>query len=447
MPRAPKLSALRADASSRSAALALALAKVRSSPAWTTDVSETDLCMHHPPFGLRDTASRIKGILWNALPRRNSSEAGSRGGGGAGHNATKMIVEDGLVVSGRRLAGPRVPENETEMLEACLQLARLFKRITGRPTRPHHGTCAVVGSSGGLTGSGQGALIDAHDAVYRFNSAPVGGPYEADVGNRTSVWVASHVPWRAQARRIAALGASRLDSVTAVTSLSSASSEGAALYCFNPWLGACHVDAMGGKRLGVSSPLFISPALVTAMMQIQITSGGKSGGVVRPSTGLMGVGLALASCARVSLFGFGNDSDPGMQGHCNHYYDCRTNQTNYFAGRMGYHDWHGQWRALAALIDLGALRYFPPTGKPNTFTTRPTAGVMRPVGRGARRGAVARAASNRSESTVVRGGGKPGSKAGSKPGKAGGAGGGNAVRRAASAAGASIGACPGCKSR
>ena len=194
MPRAPKLPALHADASSRSAALALALAKVRSSPAWTTDVSETNLCMHHPPFGLRDTASRIKGILWNALPRRNSSEAGSRGGGGAGRNATKMIVEDGLVVSGRRLAGPRVPENETEMLEACLQLARLFKRITGRPTRPHHGTCAVVGSSGGLAGSGQGGLIDAHDAVYRFNSAPVGGPYEADVGNRTSVWVASHVP-------------------------------------------------------------------------------------------------------------------------------------------------------------------------------------------------------------------------------------------------------------
>ena len=42
-----------------------------------------------------------------------------------------------------------------------------------------------------LAGSGQGGLIDAHDAVYRFNSAPVGGPYEADVGNRTSVWVAS----------------------------------------------------------------------------------------------------------------------------------------------------------------------------------------------------------------------------------------------------------------
>ena len=70
------------------------------------------------------------------------------------------------------------------------------------------------------------------------------------------------------------------------------------------------------------------------------------------------------------------------------YYDCRTNQTNYFAGRMGYHDWHGQWRALAALINLGAIEYVAPTGAPNTFLkakpTKPAGG-----GRGAaRRGEV-----------------------------------------------------------
>jgi hypothetical protein len=413
MPRAPKLPALKAEVGSRQAALAIALARVRASAPWTADVSELELCMHHPPFGLRDQTGRIKGILWNALPRRNAS--------GEAANATLTRSSDGLLVSGRRLAGgtaTRLPENETETLQACLQLARLFKRITGRPSRVHYGTCAVVGSSGGLTGSGQGARIDAHDAIYRFNNAPVGGPYEADVGNRTSVWVASHVPWRGQARRVAALAAAAVN----LGGEGLAREEAAALYCFNPWLGACHVDAMGGKRLGIHAPpLLISPALVAAMMQIQITSGGKSGGVVRPSTGLMGVGLALASCARVSLFGFGNDSDPGMQGHCNHYYDCRTNQTNYFAGRMGYHDWHGQWRALAALIDLGAMRYYPPTGKPNAYQARPPA--PKPLsGRAARRGGgavVARAAggggggggggaSGRNLSAVARrGGGKP----------------------------------------
>ena len=85
-----------------------------------------------------------------------------------------------------------------------MRLSQILRLTTGRPRRREHGTCAVVGSSGGLTGSLQGAAIDAHDAVYRFNTAPTGGPYHADVGNRTSVWVASHIPWRGMARRVAA---------------------------------------------------------------------------------------------------------------------------------------------------------------------------------------------------------------------------------------------------
>ena len=155
MPRAPRLPSLHAEAGSRQAALAIALARVRASAAWTADVGEAELCMHHPPFGLRDQTARIKGILWNAIPRRNTSSDAS--------NATVLRSSDGLLVSGRQLAGgstaTRLPENETEMLQACLQLAQLFKRITGRPSRIHHGTCAVVGSSGGLTGSWLALLL------------------------------------------------------------------------------------------------------------------------------------------------------------------------------------------------------------------------------------------------------------------------------------------------
>lgn len=395
MPRAPRLPALKADGASQTAAVAIALAQLRSAPAWAADVAAADLCMHKPPFGLRDSLGRVKGILWNVLPHRNASAGGSLGtvrdsqgnatAASAGSSASNGNDDsDGLIMSnnGRQLGSGavRTPDNETEALEACLLLARVFRRVTGRPRPMMYGTCAVVGSSGGLTGSGQGPAIDAHDAVYRFNTAPLGEPYLADVGNRTTIWVASHVPWRSQARRLVA----RPKPLEA---------EGAALYCFNPWLGACHVDALGGKRLGVTSPLLISPALAAAMMQIQVALGGKSGGVLRPSTGLMGIGVALASCARVSLFGFGNDTDPVMQGHCNHYYDCRTNQTNYFAGRMGYHDWHGQWKVLAALIDIGAVRYVPPTGKPNTFhRPPPRAGQKASGGRAARRGGGGRSA-------------------------------------------------------
>ncbi|EKX53409.1 hypothetical protein GUITHDRAFT_133129 [Guillardia theta CCMP2712] len=47
-------------------------------------------------------------------------------------------------------------------------------------------SCAVVGSSGHLLGSGFGRDIDVHDLVIRFNDAPAGGEYESDVGSRTT---------------------------------------------------------------------------------------------------------------------------------------------------------------------------------------------------------------------------------------------------------------------
>lgn len=60
-------------------------------------------------------------------------------------------------------------------------VAGLWRRDYRRPS------CAVVGSSGVLRGSGLGADIDAHDIVIRFNIAITGGDAAPDVGWRTTV--------------------------------------------------------------------------------------------------------------------------------------------------------------------------------------------------------------------------------------------------------------------
>jgi len=49
------------------------------------------------------------------------------------------------------------------------------------PSSADLSTCAVVGSSGALLGTGTGEVIDQHTTVIRFNDAPTKG-YETDVG-------------------------------------------------------------------------------------------------------------------------------------------------------------------------------------------------------------------------------------------------------------------------
>ena len=73
------------------------------------------------------------------------------------------------------------------------------------------------------------------------------------------------------------------------------------------------------------------------------------------STGLLGVALAAAACDHVTLFGFGNDSDAGTAATCAHYWECSRNQSRYFGGKAGYHDWHAQWRVLSDWVAEGNL--------------------------------------------------------------------------------------------
>ncbi|XP_062203209.1 sialyltransferase-like protein 2 isoform X2 [Phragmites australis] len=65
-------------------------------------------------------------------------------------------------------------------------VAGIMGDLAGLLGRRRFPTCAVVGNSGILLGSGRGAQIDAHDFIIRLNNARVAG-FAADVGAKTSL--------------------------------------------------------------------------------------------------------------------------------------------------------------------------------------------------------------------------------------------------------------------
>uniref|UniRef100_A0A8C9WXA8 Alpha-N-acetylgalactosaminide alpha-2,6-sialyltransferase 5 n=1 Tax=Sander lucioperca TaxID=283035 RepID=A0A8C9WXA8_SANLU len=67
----------------------------------------------------------------------------------------------------------------------------LFSSIN-QPPRMHCQTCALVTSSGHLSGGSRGEEIDRAECVIRMNDAPTARGYARDVGRRTSLRVIAH---------------------------------------------------------------------------------------------------------------------------------------------------------------------------------------------------------------------------------------------------------------
>lgn len=156
------------------------------------------------------------------------------------------------------------------------------------PRGGHWDSCAVVGWSSLLMRYGQGAEIDGHDAVFRFNDAQTEG-YEAHVGRKTTVRLvddAFHLKARRQSSRELVL-----------QHLSSkATLDGYAEYRAN----GTHYT----ENLHLLAPDFAFH--MSAYMKRNVPSG------------FYGVALAMQKCRKVTVY--------GMAGHWNghlgyHYYD------------------------------------------------------------------------------------------------------------------------------
>ena len=223
------------------------------------------------------------------------------------------------------------------------------RRRIQRPAGRNPASCAVIGSGGVLRYSELGTIIDRHESVIRFNGAPTLGLYSKDVGSRTTLQLSTLVPWRHWRRRV--------DAAQLATTRDNA------LYCHNSWLGNCWLDALkSGNSSHIVNPVLVAHASALLREHRRLGRGSRraSQKLRVPSSGVVGVAIALATCRGVPhVFGFGNLSrDEAL---CDHYWECRTDQRSYL--KRPTHDFAAQWRLLEWLDAVGAIKLHatPPT--------------------------------------------------------------------------------------
>ncbi|PUZ43820.1 hypothetical protein GQ55_8G038000 [Panicum hallii var. hallii] len=199
--------------------------------------------------------------------------------------------------------------------------------LLGRPRREHFPTCAVVGNSGILLGSGRGAQIDAHDLVVRLNNARVAG-YAADVGAKTSLsFVNSNILHYCAVRSAVATGGCACHPYGRAVPM--------AMYVCQP---AHLLDALICNATATPASPF--PLLVTdvrldaltariakyySLRRFVATTGEPASNWARRhderffhySSGLQAVVMALGVCDEVSLFGFGKAAGAKHHYHTN----------------------------------------------------------------------------------------------------------------------------------
>ncbi|KAL5206820.1 hypothetical protein ABZP36_035029 [Zizania latifolia] len=228
-------------------------------------------------------------------------------------------------------------------------------------------TCAVVGNSGVLLGSGRGPQIDAHDLVIRLNNARVAG-FAADVGAKTSLsFVNSNILHICAARNAVTAAACGCHPYGPTVPM--------AMYVCQP---AHLLDALICNATATPAspfPLLVTDARLDALCariakyyslrRFVSTTGEPASNWTRKhderyfhySSGMQAVVMALGVCDEVSLFGFGKA--PGAK---HHYH---TNQKK----ELDLHDYEAEYEFYG---DLQARpEAVPFLDEPQGFTVPP----------------------------------------------------------------------------
>ncbi|XP_064023590.1 CMP-N-acetylneuraminate-beta-galactosamide-alpha-2,3-sialyltransferase 2-like isoform X2 [Pogoniulus pusillus] len=196
-------------------------------------------------------------------------------------------------------------------------------------------SCAVVGNSGRLRGSGHGLQIDAHDCVLRMNRAQVAG-FELDVGRRTThrfVYPESAVDVGPDVRLVL-VPFKPLDLQWAASAFSTGE------------LTRTYTRVKQFIKADRSKVLVLSPTFLKYIQDRWTQRRGRY-----PSTGFTALLFALHSCQQVSVFGFGADSE----GNWHHYW-----KRNRWAGgfrKTRVHDADAEFSTIQRLAAEGRIAF------------------------------------------------------------------------------------------
>uniref|UniRef100_A0A3Q2CX78 CMP-N-acetylneuraminate-beta-galactosamide-alpha-2,3-sialyltransferase 1-like n=1 Tax=Cyprinodon variegatus TaxID=28743 RepID=A0A3Q2CX78_CYPVA len=201
----------------------------------------------------------------------------------------------------------------------------------GKPSPGKCRTCAVVGNSVNLKGSGYGPLIDHHDIIIRMNAGPTKG-YEKDVGTRTT----HHVMYPESAVD--------LDNSTHLV-----------VFAFKiqdlEWstkaltTGFYVNQSKKNMQDDTTSVMVVNPAFMKYVHEVWMKRRG-----TYPSTGFMTLVLALHVCDEVDVFGFGADSNRNWS----HYFEVLKNKKY----GTGPHSGTNEYRVLKQLANEKTVKLY-----------------------------------------------------------------------------------------